>query len=294
MHNYLKSDSHNQFNKNNNKAYNNANNINVNNFKTKIIVVSNQKGGVGKTTTVSSLATSLSLLNKTCLLIDLDPQGNLSTIMGIDYEARKNNIYNVLCSSITIQNAILSTANKNVDIITANMDLIAFNTENINNFQKEYILKNILIKFLNLQKFKCYDYILIDCSPALNLLSVNALTCADYVIIPMQAEYLSLEGLVQLMHTIKLIQDNYNKELDLLGILITMFDKRSNLAKLVIKEVQEFLKDSVFKSIIPRTVKISEAQSYSQTILNYDSSSIAAIEYLNFAKEIINRINSSN
>ncbi len=259
-----------------------------------IIAISNQKGGVGKTTTTANLAHAIvSITNSRVLLLDLDPQGNLGTTLGIEYGARDHNVYTLMCYEYSDQEIfskfIVSTYIPRLDIIPSNMDLAAFNVEVVNIRGKEFILANKLHQI----KDK-YDYILIDCPPTLNILSINALVAADCLLIPMQCEYLSLEGLVQLMHITSLIQQNFNPTLQFLGVLLTMYDKRNNLSHSIVQEVKDYLGYKVFDTLIPRSVKISEAQSHGKTIITYDNKSNASINYKNLAKELIMKLKKNN
>lgn len=259
-----------------------------------IIAIANQKGGVGKTTTTANLAHSLQVITGSkILIVDLDPQGNLGTSLGVDYESRKHyNSYTLLCYDHSpneiYENFVMKTYIRNLDIIGSNMDLAAFNVEVTEIPKKEFILLHKLRQIKHM-----YDYILIDCPPTLNMLSINTLVAADYVLIPMQCEYLSLEGLVQLMHIINLVQDKFNPALSFLGVLLTMYDQRNNLSHLIIKEVQDYLKDKVFKTLIPRSVKISEAQSYGQTIITYDAKGAITKSYQSLAKELMTKLKCS-
>ena len=250
----------------------------------KIIAIANQKGGVGKTTTSINLAASLGVLEKKVLLIDADPQANASSGIGIDVESVAIGTYQLLEHSNTAREAIVATQTPNLDIIPAHIDLVAIEIELVDKEEREYMLKKAL------QEVKDdYDFIIIDCAPSLGLLTLNALTAADAVMIPIQCEYFALEGLGKLLNTIKSVQKIHNPELDIEGLLLTMYDSRLRLSNQVVEEVQKHFNDMVFKTIIQRNVRLSEAPSYGESIINYDASSKGANNYLSLAKEVINK-----
>ncbi|MCB4808016.1 AAA family ATPase [Tamlana sp. 62-3] len=250
----------------------------------KIIAIANQKGGVGKTTTSINLAASLGVLEKKVLLIDADPQANASSGIGIDVESVEIGTYQLLEHSHGPKEAIVSTDTPNLDIIPAHIDLVAIEIELVDKDHREYMLKKALTDIKD-----DYDYILIDCAPSLGLLTLNALTAADSVIIPIQCEYFALEGLGKLLNTIKSVQKIHNKDLDIEGLLLTMYDARLRLSNQVVEEVQKHFNDMVFQTIIQRNVRLSEAPSYGESIINFDASSKGANNYLSLAKEIINK-----
>ncbi|WP_223551702.1 ParA family protein [Aestuariivivens sp. NBU2969] len=250
----------------------------------KIIAIANQKGGVGKTTTSINLAASLGVLEKKVLLIDADPQANATSGIGIDVESVKIGTYQLLEHSNTAEEAIIKTETPNLDAIPAHIDLVAIEIELVDKDNREYMLKTAISKIK-----EAYDYIIIDCAPSLGLLTLNALTAADAVIIPIQCEYFALEGLGKLLNTIKSVQKIHNPELDIEGLLLTMYDSRLRLSNQVVEEVQKHFNNMVFKTIIQRNVRLSEAPSYGESIINYDASSKGATNYLSLAKEIINK-----
>ncbi|ULC60329.1 AAA family ATPase [Flaviramulus sp. BrNp1-15] len=250
----------------------------------KIIAIANQKGGVGKTTTSINLAASLGVLEKKVLLIDADPQANATSGIGIDVESVEIGTYQLLEHSNAAKDAIVKTETPNLDIIPAHIDLVAIEIELVDKDEREYMLKKALHEI----KYD-YDYILIDCAPSLGLLTLNALTAADAVIIPIQCEYFALEGLGKLLNTIKSVQKIHNPDLDIEGLLLTMYDSRLRLSNQVVEEVQKHFNDMVFQTIIQRNVRLSEAPSYGESIINYDAASKGANNYLSLAKEIINK-----
>ncbi|MEJ6792707.1 MAG: AAA family ATPase [Lacinutrix sp.] len=250
----------------------------------KIIAIANQKGGVGKTTTSVNLAASLGVLEKKVLLIDADPQANSTSGLGIDVEAVEIGTYQLLEHTNTAKEAIIKTNTPNLDIIPSHIDLVAIEIELVDKESREYMLKKALEEVKN-----DYDFIIIDCAPSLGLLTLNALTAADAVIIPIQCEYFALEGLGKLLNTIKSVQKIHNVELDIEGLLLTMYDSRLRLSNQVVEEVQKHFNDMVFKTIIQRNVKLSEAPSFGENIINYDASSKGAVNYLSLAKEVINK-----
>ena len=250
----------------------------------KIIAIANQKGGVGKTTTTINLAASLGVLEKKVLLIDADPQANASSGLGIDVESVENGTYRLLEHSITAQEAIVPTKSPNVDIIPAHIDLVAIEIELVDKEEREYMLK----KAINSLK-ESYDYILIDCAPSLGLLTLNALTASDSVIIPIQCEYFALEGLGKLLNTIKSIQKIHNPSLDIEGLLLTMYDSRLRLSNQVVEEVKKHFDKMVFKTIIQRNVRLGEAPSYGESIISYDAGSKGANNYLSLAQELMEK-----
>ena len=250
----------------------------------KIISVANQKGGVGKTTTSVNLAASLGVLEKKVLLIDADPQANASSGLGIDVESVEIGSYQVLEHSNTPDEATMNCSAPNVSVIPAHIDLVAIEIELVDKENREYMLKQAL------QSVKDkYDYIIIDCAPSLGLLTLNALTAADSVIIPIQCEYFALEGLGKLLNTIKSVQKIHNPELDIEGLLLTMYDSRLRLSNQVVEEVQKHFNDMVFETVIQRNIKLSEAPSFGESIINYDATSKGASNYLNLAEEIIQK-----
>jgi chromosome partitioning protein len=250
----------------------------------KIIAIANQKGGVGKTTTTVNLAASLGVLEKKVLLIDADPQANASSGLGIDVDAVEIGSYQILELSNTPEEAVMKCSAPNVDVIPAHIDLVAIEIELVDKENREYMLK----KALETIKDK-YDYILIDCAPSLGLLTLNALTAADSVVIPIQCEYFALEGLGKLLNTIKSVQKLHNPDLDIEGLLLTMYDSRLRLSNQVVEEVQKHFNDMVFKTIIQRNVKLSEAPSFGESIINFDATSKGANNYLSLAEEIIKK-----
>ena len=250
----------------------------------KIIAIANQKGGVGKTTTSVNLAASLGVLEKKVLLIDADPQANSTSGLGIDVESVEIGTYQLFEHTNSAREAIISTNTPNLDIIPAHIDLVAIEIELVDKEAREYMLKKALEEIKD-----DYDFIIIDCAPSLGLLTLNALTAADAVIIPIQCEYFALEGLGKLLNTIKSVQKIHNAELDIEGLLLTMYDSRLRLSNHVVEEVQKHFNDMVFKTIIQRNVKLSEAPSFGEDIINYDASSKGAANYLSLAKEVINK-----
>ena len=250
----------------------------------KVIAIANQKGGVGKTTTTVNLAACLGALDKNILLIDADPQANASSGLGIDVDNVELGTYQLLEHNCTANEVIQKTSATNVDIIPSHIDLVAIEIELVNMEEREYMLKQAIEQVRD-----NYDFILIDCAPSLGLLTLNALTAADSVIIPIQCEYFALEGLGKLLNTIKSIQKIHNELLDIEGLLLTMYDSRLRLSNQVVEEVQSHFSDMVFKSIIQRNVRLSEAPSHGESIIYYDVNSKGATNYLSLAKEIINK-----
>ncbi|WP_424494450.1 ParA family protein [Salinimicrobium sp. GXAS 041] len=250
----------------------------------KIIAIANQKGGVGKTTTSVNLAACLGVLEKKVLLIDADPQANATSGLGIDVETVELGTYQLLEHSSKAEEAIIKTESPNLDLIPAHIDLVAIEIELVDQDQREYMLKEAIAHLRDQ-----YDYVLIDCAPSLGLLTLNALTAADSVIIPIQCEYFALEGLGKLLNTIKSVQKIHNKNLDIEGLLLTMYDSRLRLSNQVVEEVQKHFDEMVFKTIIQRNVRLSEAPSYGESIINYDAGSKGASNYLSLAHEIIKK-----
>ena len=250
----------------------------------KIIAIANQKGGVGKTTTTVNLAASLGVMEKKVLLIDADPQANATSGLGIDVDSVELGSYQLFEHTKNAQETIIPTTSPNVDLIPAHIDLVAIEIELVDKDEREYMLKKAIIDLK-----KDYDYILIDCAPSLGLLTLNALTAADSVIIPIQCEYFALEGLGKLLNTIKSVQRLHNAELDIEGMLLTMYDSRLRLSNQVVDEVRKHFGDMVFDTVIQRNVRLSEAPSYGESIIKYDAASKGATNYLNMANEIVKK-----
>ena len=247
----------------------------------KIISITNQKGGVGKTTTTINLATSLAATKKKTLIIDADPQANASTGIGIPYGSRTPSLYNLITERSFNKESIKETIIPGLDIITASTDLAASEIELADVSEREYVLKTVV------QKIENYDFIIIDCPPALGLLTINAIVASSSVIIPLQCEFFALEGLTSLINTIDLIKENYNNDIYIEGVLLTMVDKRNSLSSIVEDDVRAHLGKKVYKTTIPRNIKISEAPSHGKPALIYDTKCSGSIAYIELAKEVI-------
>ena len=250
----------------------------------KIIAIANQKGGVGKTTTAVNLSACLGVLEKKVLLIDADPQANATSGLGLDVDNIEHGTYQLIENSIPAQDLILKTESPNVDIIPAHIDLVAIEIELVDKENREYMMRAALESIKD-----NYDYIIIDCAPSLGLLTLNALTAADAVMIPIQCEYFALEGLGKLLNTIKSVQKIHNTNLDIEGLLLTMYDSRLRLSNQVVEEVNQHFEGLTFKTIIQRNVRLSEAPSYGESIINYDASSKGSENYLSLANELIQK-----
>lgn len=248
----------------------------------KVIAIANQKGGVGKTTTSINLSASLAVKGKKVLVIDTDPQGNTTSGFGVDKNELENTIYELMLGECSIQDCILKDVIKNVSIIPSNVNLAAAEIELIGVDKKEFILKGEV----DWVKDK-YDFIIIDCPPSLNTLTINALTTADSVLVPIQCEYYALEGLSQLIHTVNLVKERLNPELDMEGVVFTMYDSRTNLSMQVVENVKEHLNQNIYKTMIPRNIRLAEAPSYGMPIHMYGPKSAGAESYMSLADEVI-------
>ena len=254
----------------------------------KTIAIANQKGGVGKTTSAINLAASLAVLEYKTLLIDADPQANATSGVGIDPRTVETSVYECIIDQVDPKTVITETETPNLFLLPAHIDLVGAEIEMINLPERELMMKKLLAPIKD-----DYDFIIIDCSPSLGLVTVNSLTAADSVIIPVQCEYFALEGRGKLLNTIKIVQTRLNPNLDIEGILLTMFDTRLRLSKQVVEEVKMHFQDMVFNTIINRNTRLSEAPSFGKTIVMYDANSTGAINYLNLAREILEKNNLS-
>ncbi len=252
----------------------------------KTIAITNQKGGVGKTTTAINLAASLAVLEYKTLLVDADPQANATSGIGFDPKNIKTSIYECIVDGVNTKDVILQTSTPNLDLIPAHIDLVGAEIEIINMPNREKMMRKAIAPVKDE-----YDFVLIDCSPSLGLLTVNSLTAADSVIIPVQCEYFALEGLGKLLNTIKIVQMQLNSDLDIEGILLTMFDTRLRLSRQVVQEVKTHFQQMVFDTIINRNTKLGEAPSFGSSIIMHDADSTGAINYLNLAREILQKNN---
>lgn len=250
----------------------------------RIIAIANQKGGVGKTTTAINLSACLAECNKKVLAIDLDPQGNMTSGLGVDKNELENTVYELILDECSINESIRNTVVDNLKIIASNVNLAGAEIELLGINDKEYILKNAVDYIRD-----DYDFIVIDCPPSLNMLTVNAMTTADTILVPIQCEYYALEGLSQLIHTIHLVQERLNSRLQIEGVVFTMYDVRTNLSNQVVENVRENLDTTIYNTMIPRNIRLAEAPSYGVPINMYDSRSAGAESYRKLAKEIIDR-----
>jgi len=250
----------------------------------RIISVANRKGGVGKTTTAINMATALAAVGKKVLVVDLDPQGNATTSMGILKKDEIVSVYDVIAGKNSVSEAFIETEIPGFYILPASADLAGAEIELINISGREYVLKNSLLQLEN-----NFDYILIDCPPSLNLLTINALCASNAVIVPLQCEFLALEGLTDLLRNINRIKKKFNPSLDLQGVVLTMYDKRNNLSQMVEKDVRKYFGNKVYETVIPRNVRISEAPSHGKPVLLYDFKCAGSQSYINLAKELLKR-----
>ena len=250
----------------------------------KIIAIANQKGGVGKTTTSINLAASLAVLEYKTLLVDADPQANSTSGLGFEPRNIKTSIYECIINGVNPKDIVLNSDTPNLDLIPAHIDLVGAEIEMINLPKREHMMKRVLAKIRDQ-----YDFIIIDCSPSLGLVTINSLTAADSLIIPVQCEYFALEGLGKLLNTVKIIQARLNPDLEIEGFLLTMYDSRLRLSNQIVEEVKTHFQQMVFKTIIQRNTRLGEAPSFGQTIIMHDANSKGAINYLNLAREILQK-----
>lgn len=250
----------------------------------RIIAIANQKGGVGKTTTAINLSASLASLGKKVLALDLDPQGNMTSGLGVDKDEIKSSVYELIIGEAKIENCICEEVIENLDVLPSNINLSAAEIELIGIDDKEYIIKNAMESVKN-----NYDFVIIDCPPALSMLTINAMTTANSVLVPIQCEYYALEGLSQLIHTINLVQKRLNPELYIEGVVFTMYDARTNLSLQVVENVKDNLEQEIYKTIIPRNIRLAEAPSYGMPIHLYDPKSAGAESYMMLAEEVIHK-----
>ncbi len=250
----------------------------------RIIAIANQKGGVGKTTTAINLSASLAEKGRKVLAIDMDPQGNLSSGLGLDKNTIEGTIYDMIIGESDVEKVIHKDTIENLDILPSNVDLSAVEIEMIDVENKEFVVKSAIQKVRD-----NYDYVIIDCPPSLSLLTVNAMTTADSVLVPIQCEYYALEGLSQLIHTVELVKDRLNPILEIEGVVFTMYDARTNLSLQVVENVKENLEQNIYKTIIPRNIRLAEAPSYGAPINQYDPRSSGAESYMRLAEEVISR-----
>lgn len=250
----------------------------------RIIAIANQKGGVGKTTTAINLSASLASLGKRVLALDMDPQGNMTSGLGVDKDGVEKTVYDLIIGNVGIEECICENVLENLDVLPSNINLSAAEIELIGIDNKEYLLKEEVDKVKDR-----YDYIIIDCPPALSMLTINAMTTSDSVLVPIQCEYYALEGLSQLIHTIELVQERLNSTLEIEGVVFTMYDARTNLSLQVVENVKDNLEQNIYKTIIPRNIRLAEAPSYGMPINLYDPRSTGAESYLMLAEEVINK-----
>jgi len=248
-----------------------------------VICISNQKGGVGKTTTAINLSASLAVSEKRTLLIDCDPQANATTGIGIDKAGIQKTLYHAMIGDTPARSLILKSCIEALKVIPSRVELIGFEVEMMSKPNRENVLKNLIFELR-----ESFDYIILDCPPSLSLLTVNAMTAADYMLIPLQCEFYALEGLGQLLQTIKRVKQRLNPDLKIIGILLTMFDRRTNLSHQVAEDAEKYFKNLVFKTTVPRNVRLGEAPSFGKPILLYDATSVGAQSYFELAKEIMN------
>ncbi len=255
----------------------------------RVLSVANQKGGVGKTTTAINLGTALAAIGERVLLVDLDPQGNASTGLGIDRKSRKTSTYDVLVGDATLQDVIIPAAVPGLDVAPSTMDLLGVELEIAHEKDRVYRLRNALMTLNDGMGEKPYTYVLIDCPPSLNLLTINSLSAAHAILVPLQCEFFALEGLSQLLRTVEQVRTTLNPVLSIQGVVLTMYDARNNLSAQVMADVREFLGDKVYETVIPRNVRVSEAPSHGKPVLLYDLKCVGSQAYLKLASEIIRR-----
>ena len=250
----------------------------------RIIAIANQKGGVGKTTTAINLSACLAEKGQKVLAIDMDPQGNMSSGLGLDKNSVEKTIYDLIIGESEVEEVLQKNALENLDILPANVDLSSAEIELIGIDEKEYIVKKAIEKIKD-----AYDYVIIDCPPSLSMLTINAMTTADSVLVPIQCEYYALEGLSQLIHTVELVKERLNPVLEIEGVVFTMYDARTNLSLQVVENVKDNLQQNIYKTIIPRNIRLAEAPSYGMPINQYDAKSAGADSYRRLADEVMNR-----
>ena len=255
----------------------------------RVLALANQKGGVGKTTTAINLGTALAAIGENVLVVDLDPQGNASTGLGIDRKSRRRSTYDVLTREVAIRDAILETAVPRLHIVPSTMDLSGFELELAQQHDRAYRLRDALTTLNSAESSTQYSYVLVDCPPSLNLVTVNAMAAANAILVPLQCEFFALEGLSQLLKTVEQVRTSLNPGLTIHGIVLTMYDARNNLSGQVVADVRSFMGEKVYQTMIPRNVRVSEAPSYGKPVLLYDLKCVGSQAYLRLASEIIQR-----